>query len=553
MPSLLPFCLLALAAAASSPLSATVHSDGSYTVVSPLGSWQSAATSLLSNGQWLSSSNGTLVHLSLTFSSGEDAWGSFNSSTSTWGAAGGSSAVLLSTAVLQYTSGSPALHFLASFPSGLTSGSGGVNDSAGLLCTFPSFQLPAQQAQSPLGFFQFAGTMLNQKNDSGPLSGPFWAGANFSEGLGSGPVVVFDSQAAFSLVLSASSQFMATSAAATEGGRALSWGPLGSAAAVPAGWGYSAVAWGGQGINSNMMSWGAALLALHGKRHGLSKSDFTSTHLGYNSDHGSFYYYNVGGFGNYSVALAQVHAYAQSQGIPFRHVLLDSFWYYKQPPKGGTLNWTAQDSSPYFTGGNAGIAELVALTGWKVIAHNRYWSRYTQYAKQNGGQWDFALDTSQEDGLAVPLQQSFWEWLLSSSAAQWGLSVYEQDWLHNELENMPDLLTNLTLARTWMLQMGAGCEAAGISMQLCMPYPRHALQSVELPTATQIRVTDDHMPGPGGGNTGTQWTLGFSALLAWSLGLAPFKDSECRQPLSAPLLAQRAHALTATHLPPRWQ
>ena len=70
--------------------------------------------------------------------------------------------------------------------------------------------------------------------------------------------------------------------------------------------------------------------------------------------------------------------------------------------------------------------------------------------------------------------------------------------------------------------MGAGAEAAGVSVQLCMAYPRHALQSVEMPTATQVRASDDHMPGV---DSWSQWNMGFSSLLAWAVGLAPFKDN----------------------------
>lgn len=143
------------------------------------------------------------------------------------------------------------------------------------------------------------------------------------------------------------------------------------------------------------------------------------------------------------------------------------------------MNWTAQDGPGWFTGGNAGIRALVEQTGWKIIAHNRYWSPHTNYAKQNGGDWDFFIDAAGAGDMAVPLDQAFWVWLLTSSVAEWGLATYEQDWLHNELEGVTALLTNATLARTWLVQMGAGAEAAGVTVQLCMSYPRHALQSVE--------------------------------------------------------------------------
>jgi len=69
-----------------------------------------------------------------------------------------------------------------------------------------------------------------------------------------------------------------------------------------------------------------------------------------------------------------VHEYAVAEDIPYRFILLDSWWYYKDPPKGGVINWTAIDGPGFWTGGNAGIRALVKKTGWKITAHNRYWS-----------------------------------------------------------------------------------------------------------------------------------------------------------------------------------
>ena len=39
--------------------------------------------------------------------------------------------------------------------------------------------------------------------------------------------------------------------------------------------------------------------------------------------------------------------------------------------------------------------------------------------------------------MGVPVQLEFWEFLLSSSKKQWGLMVYEQDWLDYTEEFMP--------------------------------------------------------------------------------------------------------------------
>ena len=52
----------------------------------------------------------------------------------------------------------------------------------------------------------------------------------------------------------------------------------------------------------------------------------------------------------------------------------------------------------------------------------------------------------------------------------------------------------------------------------CMPYPRHLLQSLEIPVVTQTRVSDDYQPG------NDQWKIGDTSILSGALGLAPFKD-----------------------------
>ena len=63
-----------------------------------------------------------------------------------------------------------------------------------------------------------------------------------------------------------------------------------------------------------------------------------------------------------------------------------------------------------------------------------------------------------------------------------------------------------------------------------MPYPRHALQSVELLAVTQVRVSDDYVPGPAWTHQDSapqQWRIGGSSILADALSLAPFKDNFC--------------------------
>ena len=77
--------------------------------------------------------------------------------------------------------------------------------------------------------------------------------------------------------------------------------------------------------------------------------------------------------------------------------------------------------------------------------------------------------------------------------------------------------------REWLLQMGRAAEKNNLTVQYCMAYPRHAMQSVEIPAVTQIRASDDYVPGSAA--TPSNWDLGGSSILAHALALAPFKDN----------------------------
>ena len=55
------------------------------------------------------------------------------------------------------------------------------------------------------------------------------------------------------------------------------------------------------------------------------------------------------------------------------------------------------------------------------------------------------------------------------------------------------------------LQMGEAAYRHGLTVQYCMPFPRHALQSLELPAVTQVRNSGDYVPNP---VKEGQWRLG---------------------------------------------
>ena len=215
----------------------------------------------------------------------------------------------------------------------------------------------------------------------------------------------------------------------------------------------------------------------------------------------------------YDVTLLEVQAYWETLDLPFRFIWLDSWFYYKGA-NGGTKNWTAMPSAFQF-----GLPDFHQKLQLPIIAHNRWWSAEVSYATQNGGQYNFVTEPKTSTW-AVPTDQRFWDDLFFNSS-QWGLRVYQQDWLYNEFETVIALTTQLDLARQWLMQMGQGASKAGLSVMYCMPAPRHVLQSLEIPAVKQVRASDDYIPG----NTKWHnWQTALTSLLEWSIGLAPSKD-----------------------------
>jgi hypothetical protein len=157
------------------------------------------------------------------------------------------------------------------------------------------------------------------------------------------------------------------------------------------------------------------------------------------------------------------------------------------------------------------------------MGHNRYWGVDNVYAKQNGGNYDFVIESKGSGAgfsdFAWPTEQRFWDDLMYN-ASKWGLFMYEQDWLYTEYDNMRYLNYNATAARTWLLQMGSAAARNHLTVQYCMSNPRHIMQSVEIPAVTNTRASDDYHPG------NDQWQpLGTSSIFAWALAIAPTKDN----------------------------
>jgi hypothetical protein len=263
-------------------------------------------------------------------------------------------------------------------------------------------------------------------------------------------------------------------------------------------------------------SWGKKLTSFYGKEESLSRADFISTHLGFDTDNGAFYYYHPEQDKTYEDTLLDVYEYSQQVGLPYRHVQIDSWWYIKGQDS-GTKTWSPADNT--FPGpGHSGLERLHNLTGWVYTAHNRMWSGEVTYAKQNGGEFDFIVPVPGGTEGALPMTADFWKWLIGESV-QWGLQMYEQDWLYTEFTGVNGtLLRSATLGRQWLMQMDRGVHEHNLGLQLCMAWPRHVLQSLEMPSVTQGRASSDYSL------KSEQWRIGDNSLFLDAIALRPTKD-----------------------------
>ena len=96
-------------------------------------------------------------------------------------------------------------------------------------------------------------------------------------------------------VLTSSSQsyscFKNAGAPPMSGPGVLRYGLLGSVTEIPAGWSSSVIMSLGKAPGAAVRSWDKKLASFYGKEPALSRADFISTHLGFDTDNGAYYYY----------------------------------------------------------------------------------------------------------------------------------------------------------------------------------------------------------------------------------------------------------------------
>ena len=124
---------------------------------------------------------------------------------------------------------------------------------------------------------------------------------------------------------------------------------------------------------------------------------------------------------NYEQTLVDVLNASKIQNIPFKSIQYDSYWYgaekgYRQ----GSFLWNGSQETDKFPHGLDYVYKKMNLP---VTAHNKFWDHTVRYAKQNGGSYNFAIDSFTFK--ALPNDTNFWDDLFANST-KWGLKTYEQ-------------------------------------------------------------------------------------------------------------------------------
>ena len=360
--------------------------SGSYAVVIDGVEWlSSAATTVRAHGQTFTTTNGTLVLLTTEQLRGSN----FTGTALTWKLRGTRQNLTWHTSVRVYPgsggSGDGIAHavFTQTFVSALNGTAVAVerkqhpsSSSCPLASAFPSFLIEESPA-GRRGVLSFQGDMMTGEGP-GVQTGP-WPGGVIGQGNhGSGPLVLFNSDASTSLVLSSYHNFMAHSQAVLPGGDGgdggdgasalLLFGLMSSVSSVPAGYTLETVLAVSSGINRAMDDWGSLLLRRYGKERYGYRNDFVLSNLGYSTDNGAYYYYetemqpgatcglcstepkdlplNTTCCKTYKETLLDVREAADEAAVPYRYLLLDSWWYTKDNASGFVQQWDMRVADP---------------------------------------------------------------------------------------------------------------------------------------------------------------------------------------------------------------
>eukprot|EP01097_Dermamoeba_algensis_P005805 TRINITY_DN3665_c0_g1_i2.p1 TRINITY_DN3665_c0_g1~~TRINITY_DN3665_c0_g1_i2.p1 ORF type:complete len:806 (+),score=207.33 TRINITY_DN3665_c0_g1_i2:122-2539(+) len=463
--------------------------------------FNSSALILRSRGKWFSSADGSLSVVSSDLSTGNDVWGFFSAVTLKWNSTK-SSDIAFQTVFKSYRD-FPGIVFEQHFTSGLQDA--GLHQDDEILASFPSF---AKATDSSKLYLTFNGVFaLGQVGRVSKLDQN-----HFGVGNG-GPIAFWDPSEPTTCIVSPVTNFMTNLHTLSPAlNKDLAFGIIGQINDLPNNFFHSTMFMCGEGMNDTFSRWGQALQQYYStKRSTPSPTDMTHplNVLGYWTDNGAYYYYLTEPGMNYEDTLLDLdRRLTEEYKLPIRYWQLDSWWYPKGINDGVTLWESTADIFPHGMG--YVHDHLLGNKTKSFVLHNRYFAPDNDYIKD----FPFAI----EEQYALPLTVDLFKYIMKK-AKSWGMSIYEQDWLSTTYLSMKSTKNSTETSRQWMLNMDRAATSLDQTILLCMPLPRHLLQSLECPSMVYSRVSNDYNPG-----LQRNWQVNYPSLLMTSLNLIPFKD-----------------------------
>lgn len=295
-----------------------------------------------------------------------------------------------------------------------------------------------------------------------------------------------------------------------------------------------------RGINRSFERFGDLLRCFHRKKRKSMYMDIATSHIGYWTNNGGYYYYNPIKGKKLSETLIEVGKHVKEIGLPIQYYNIDSWWYLKSVSAlkrkligsfgriiggglyGGALEY---ERDPFHM--HVHVDELSKILGKPFVAHHRWYNANTPYKDQ----YDFYVEKNilgfwaklirGYDDKSICLERDLWDKLMAD-CQRWNIAVWEQDWLEPQFRAFRVLRNQTGNADKWLTNMGEAAADHDVTIQYCMSSAGINLTSLKLDAVSFVRTAQDYHP---------RWPRSYdfkpfsqSNILAYALRLWPFKD-----------------------------
>ena len=326
------------------------------------------------------------------------------------------------------------------------------------------------------------------------------------------PWVFFDG-ARNTFILSPASDFL-ISATTRSSSREIASGIDSRIATLPEGFAHSTILVAEEGINRAFETWGRALAKLQGKAQVANDAEPILAKVGYWTDNGATYYYKYEPSLGYEKTLLAIRDEFLEKGVPLGYMQLDS-WFY---PKGAHADWKKFDGIyEYVADKNLfpdGLKAFQQRLGIPLVTHSRWIDPASPYHSRYRMSGNVVVDPVYWGTVASYLHDA-------------DVLTYEQDWLDERARTA----FNLQDPGAFMDEMAQAMKEQKLTIQYCMPLPRHYLQSTRYENVTTIRTSGDRF----GRDKWNEFL--YDSRLASALGVWPWSDVFMSDELDNLLLA----------------